>query len=48
MLAAKGGDINARHNLGTLEYKEGNYDLTLKHLHISAAAGHEASVDWTT
>jgi len=43
-LAAMNGSINARHNLGSVEGESGNYQRALKHMMISATAGHEGSV----
>jgi len=44
-LAAMGGSISARHNLGALEYRAGNQRRAFKHLIMSARAGHENSLD---
>jgi len=38
-LAAMGGDIMARHNLGVLEEMEGNMNRALKHFMVSARGG---------
>jgi TPR repeat protein len=35
-LAAIGGDVTARHNLGVYEHKAGNVDKTIKHFVIAA------------
>jgi len=43
-LAAIGGHVNARHNLGCLEYGAGNTDLAFKHLMIAANDGFELSM----
>ena len=43
--AAMKGDLESRHNLGVAEYKEGNYELAVQHLMISAKMGHERSLD---
>ena len=43
-LAAKRGHVDARCNLGLYEYKQGNVDLGVKHLMISAAAGCDVSL----
>ena len=44
-LAAIGGDIHSRHNLGCIEGQAGNYDRANKHLIIAARAGSERSFD---
>ena len=44
-LAAMNGDIIARHNLGGLEGKAGNYHRAFKHLILSAKAGNTDSLD---
>ena len=44
-LAAIGGDIHSRHNLGCIEYNAGNYDRAIKHFIISARAGSERSLE---
>ena len=44
-LAAMGGDIDARHNLGCEEWEGGNKQRAMKHYLISARAGHERSMD---
>ena len=44
-LAAMGGDINARHNLGCMEGKADNFHRAMKHFIIAARAGHEKSLD---
>ena len=38
-LAAKEGEVLARHNLGAVEYKAGNYDRALKHFVIAVRGG---------
>jgi len=43
-LAAMNGSVNARHNLGSVEGESGNYQRALKHMMISARAGHEGSL----
>ena len=35
-LAAMGGDVHARNNLGALEGRAGNWELAIKHFLISA------------
>ena len=44
-LAAKMGHIIARHNLGTMELRAGNWERAFKHFAISAKAGVEPSLD---
>ena len=44
-LAAMGGDIVARHNLGVNEEDAGNYDRALKHHMISARSGYTHSLN---
>jgi len=44
-LAAIGGDIHSRHNLGCIEYNAGNYDRSLRFFISAARAGHKASLD---
>ena len=44
-LAAMNGDVYARHNLGWMEGKAGNYDRAYKHLILAAKAGHKLSLD---
>ena len=44
-LAAIGGDIHSRHNLGCIEYDAGNYDRAMKHFIILARAGSKRSLD---
>ena len=43
-LAAMGGDVDARYNLGCLEGNTGNYDRALKHWMISAGGGMKESL----
>jgi len=43
-LAAMGGDVQARHNLGGFELREGNFDRAMKHFVISAAVGFDDSL----
>ena len=44
-LAAMGGNIYARHNLGCKEISAGNYQRAYKHYMIAAKAGKQASLD---
>jgi len=44
-LAAMGGDVSARHNLGIEEMEAGNIDRALKHWMIAAKAGYEESLN---
>jgi len=44
-LAAIGGDMNARHNLGNNEIRAGSYDRALKHYMIAARGGCNDSLD---
>jgi len=44
-LAAMGGNVQARHNLGCDEYATGNYHRALKHFIIAARTGNERSLD---
>lgn len=44
-LAAMGGHVNARHNLGVLEAQAGNMERAMKHLMISAGAGDDKSLE---
>ena len=44
-LAAMGGDIYARHNLGVLEGNKGNVDRALRHYMIAAGAGNTDSLE---
>ena len=44
-LAAMGGDITARHNLGCVEGNAGNTSRAMKHFMISAAAGYDNSLN---
>ena len=43
-LAAMGGNVKARYNLGNLEKRAGNVDSAVKHWVISAAAGDDNSM----
>jgi len=43
-LAAMGGDIKARHNLGCSEVEEGNIDRAIKHWMIAVASGEATSL----
>ena len=43
-LAAMGGDINGRHNLGCAEANSGNYDRALKHFMIAVEGGDHESL----
>ena len=43
---AKRGDAEARHNLGNIEFYDGNLDLAVRYYRISAAAGVKASADF--
>ena len=43
--AAMKGHAGSRHNLGTAEIPEGNYELALKHWMISAKMGYKESLD---
>ena len=44
-LAAMGGDVFARHNLGCIEYNAGNYERAYKHYMLAAKAGNKDSLD---
>jgi len=44
-LAAVGGDVQARHNLGSIEAGSGNYNRALKHYMISIGSGKGESLD---
>ena len=44
-LAAMNGDVDARYNLGCLEGNAGNHHRAMKHLLITARAGHKLSLD---
>ena len=44
-LAAINGNVNARHNLGVVEGRTGNYHRGMKHCIIAAKAGEEKSLD---
>ncbi|EJK77330.1 hypothetical protein THAOC_00844 [Thalassiosira oceanica] len=43
--AAMSGHVSARYNLGYMECEDGNYDLSLQHLMISANLGHDNSMN---
>ena len=43
-LAAMGGIVNARYNLGCSEGRAGNIDRALKHFMIAVGSGHDASL----
>ena len=43
-LAALGGDVRARHNLGILVGREGGYDRALKHFMIAVEGGYNKSL----
>ena len=43
-LAAMGGNIEARHNLGVFELHGGNYDRALKHFILASSGGMKASL----
>ena len=43
-LAAMGGDVHARHNLGCFECNAGNYDRALKHFMIAVEFGNNGSL----
>ena len=43
-IAAMAGHVLARHNLGVLEGKDGNYHRAMKHFLISASAGDNTSL----
>jgi len=45
-LAAMGGDVHARHNLGTLEDNEDKFDRALKHYMIAVRGGESKSLDY--
>ena len=44
-LAAMGGDVDARQNVGVFEARAGNYDRAVKHWMISAEAGDDDSLE---
>jgi len=44
-LAAMGGNVSARYNLGLIEGRVGNFERAMKHLILAARAGHEDSFD---
>ena len=39
------GHVESRHNLGCVEAQNGNYDLAVQHLMISAKMGYEMSLN---
>ena len=43
-LGAMGGDVLARHNLGSMEWNAGNTNRAVKHYRISAGAGYDESL----
>ena len=43
-LAAMGGDVQSRHNLGAIEGNAGNMNRAVKHWMISAGAGNDDSL----
>ena len=43
-LAAMGGDVDARHQLGVIEWNAGNYDRALRHFMIAVRGGDSNSV----
>ena len=47
-LAAMGGCVHARHNLGCAEDEAGNQQRAYKHLLLAARAGHKQSLDAVT
>ena len=44
-LAAMKGDVQARHNLGLIEYNAGNHQRAMKHFLIAARVGSKLSLD---
>ena len=44
-LAAMGGGVTARHNLGMYEYKAGNMERVIRHLMIAARSGYAKSLN---
>ena len=44
-LAAMGGNVHARHNLGSLEGQAGNHRRAFRHYIISAKAGYTRSLE---
>jgi len=44
-LAAIGGSVDSRNNLGYIEMEAGNYHRAMKHYMIGARAGNEISLD---
>ena len=45
---AKGGDCNARYNLGVMEGKTGNNSLAIRHLRVAAQSGHPLAINALT
>ena len=43
--AAMKGHVSARHSLGAIEYNNGNYELAVQYLMISAKMGYEKSLN---
>ena len=43
--AVIGGHVDARHNLGTIEGRNGRYDRATKHYTIAANMGHDESLE---
>ena len=43
-LAAIGGDVFARYNLGNMEVRAGNMERAIKHFMIATGSGHDASL----
>ena len=43
-LAAMGGDVDARHNIGCSEYQAGTYNRALKHFMLAAGCGSKESL----
>ena len=44
-LAAMGGHVRARHNLGAIEFNAGNMDRAVKHHMIAAGSGYNVSLE---
>ena len=44
-LAAMSGSVEARHNLGLMEFREGNIDRALKHYMIAVGSGYSTSME---
>ena len=47
-LAAIGGDVLARYNIGVIEGQAGNYHRTIEHFILAAKVGHKGSLDMVT